>query len=114
MTRTPNRLLQEIVHLLLGLVALAAVTDLYFWLKLPLVSAGFTYLIILVLLSLVSSFLSLAVLSLIAVGSLNYFFCSSDLQFSRGLSRGHHCVSRFFDHLIDRHWLGEEGASRTS
>ena len=75
MTRTPNTgLLQETVYLLLGLVALAAVTGLYFWLKLPLVSAGFTYLIILVLLSLVSSFLSLAALSLVAAGSLNYFF----------------------------------------
>jgi C4-dicarboxylate-specific signal transduction histidine kinase len=81
MTRTPNRLLQEIVHLLLGLVALAAVTGLYFWLKLPLVSAGFTYLIILVVLSLVSSFLSLAALSLVAVGSLNYFFAPPIFSF---------------------------------
>jgi C4-dicarboxylate-specific signal transduction histidine kinase len=81
MTRTPNRLLQETVHLLLGLVALAGVTGLYFWLKLPLVSAGFTYLIILVLLSLVSSFLSLAALSLVAVGALNYFFAPSIFSF---------------------------------
>jgi signal transduction histidine kinase len=82
MTRTSNTgLLQETVRLLLGLVALAAVTVLYFWLKLPLVSAGFTYLIILVLLSLVSSFLSLAVLSLIAVGSLNYFFVAPIFSF---------------------------------
>src|SRR6476469_8505100 len=81
MTRTPNRLLQETVRLLLGLVALAGVTGLYFWLKLPLVSAGFTYLIILVLLSLVSSFLSLAALSLVAVGALNYFFAPPIFSF---------------------------------
>jgi K+-sensing histidine kinase KdpD len=69
------------LYLLLGLAALAAVTCLYFWLKLPLVSAGFTYLIILVLLSLVSSFLSLAALSLVAVGSLNYFFAPPIFSF---------------------------------
>ncbi len=82
MTRTPNTgLLRETLYLLLGLAALAAVTCLYFWLKLPLVSAGFTYLIILVLLSLVSSFLSLAALSLVAVGSLNYFFAPPIFSF---------------------------------
>ena len=67
-------LLHEGRYLLLGLVSLAAVTGLYFWLDAPLVSAAFTYLVVLVLLSLVSSFLSLVVLSFIGVGCLNYFF----------------------------------------
>jgi C4-dicarboxylate-specific signal transduction histidine kinase len=80
--RTSNtELLQETVRLLLALVALAAVTGLCFWLKAPLVSVGFTYLIILVLLALVSSFLSLAVLSSIAAGSLNYFFAPPIFSF---------------------------------
>ena len=48
-------LLHEAGYLLLGLVLLATVTGLYFWLDVPLVSAAFTYLVVLVLLSLVSN-----------------------------------------------------------
>jgi C4-dicarboxylate-specific signal transduction histidine kinase len=73
MTHGP-RLFQELVYLLVGIIALAGVTGLYFWLDLPLVSAAFTYLIVVVLLSFVSSFPSLIALSFIAVGCLNYFF----------------------------------------
>ena len=76
-----TELLQETVRLLLALVALAAVTGLCFWLKVPLVSVGFTYLIMLVLLALVRSFISLSVLSLIAAGSLNYFFAPPIFSF---------------------------------
>ena len=61
-------------YFLLGLVSLATVTGLYFWLDVPLVGAAFTYLVVLVLLSLVSNFSSLIVLSLIGVCCLNYFF----------------------------------------
>jgi PAS domain S-box-containing protein len=67
-------LLYEAGYLLLGLVSLATVTGLYFWLDVPLVPAAFTYLVILVLLSLVSNFTSLVVLSLIGVCCLSYFF----------------------------------------
>ena len=67
-------LLHEAGYLLLGLVSLATVTGLYFWLDVPLVAAAFTYLVVLVLLSLVSSFSSLIVLSFIGVCCLNYFF----------------------------------------
>jgi C4-dicarboxylate-specific signal transduction histidine kinase len=75
MTRSsPTRLLREAAHLSLGLIALAVVTGLHFWLDLPLVSAAFTYLIVIVLLSLVNSFASLIALSFIAVGCLDYFF----------------------------------------
>ena len=73
MTRGP-RLLHEMVQLFVSIIALAAVTGLYFWLDWPLVSAAFTYLIIVVLLSLVGSYPSVVALSLIAVGCLNYFF----------------------------------------
>jgi PAS domain S-box-containing protein len=65
---------REAGYLLLGLVSLATVTGLYLWLDVPLVSAAFTYLVVLVLLSLVSNFSSLIVLSIIGVGCLNYFF----------------------------------------
>ena len=65
---------REAGYLLLGLVSLATVTGLYLWLDVPLVSAAFTYLVILVLLSHVSNFSSLIVLSFIGVGCLNYFF----------------------------------------
>src|SRR6201987_4407630 len=67
-------LLHEAGYFLLGLVSLATVTGLYFWLDVPLVGAAFTYLVVLVLLSLISNFSSLIVLSFIGVGSLNYFF----------------------------------------
>jgi PAS domain-containing protein len=59
---------------LLGLVSLATVTGLYFWLDVPLVAAAFTYLVVLVLLSLVSNFSSSIVLSFIGVCCLSYFF----------------------------------------
>ncbi len=61
-------------YLLLGLVSLATVTGLYFWLDVPLVAAAFTYLVVLVLLSLVSNLSSLIVLSFIGVCCLSYFF----------------------------------------
>lgn len=67
-------LLHEAEYLLLGLVSLATVTALYFLLNLPLVAAAFTYLVALVLLSLVSNLSSLIVLSFIGVCCLNYFF----------------------------------------
>src|ERR1700723_456149 len=70
----PTALLREAGYLLLGLVSLATVTGLYFWLDVPLVAAAFTYLVVLVLLSLVSNLSSLIVISFIGVGCLSYFF----------------------------------------
>ncbi len=67
-------LLHEAGYLLLGLVSLATVTGLYFWLDVPLVAAAFTYLVVLVLLALVSHLSSLIALSFIGVGCLSYFF----------------------------------------
>jgi len=67
-------LLREAGYLLLGLVSLATVTGLYFWLDVPLVAVAFTYLVVLVLLAIVSNFYSLIVLSFIYAGCLNYFF----------------------------------------
>src|SRR5450432_2568360 len=64
----------EAGYFLLGLVSLATVTGLYFWLDVPLVAAAFTYLVVLVLLALVSHLSSLIVLSFIGVGCLSYFF----------------------------------------
>jgi PAS domain S-box-containing protein len=73
-TKGPTALLREAGYLLLGLVSLATVTGLYFWLDVPLVAAAFTYLIVLVLLSLVCNLSSLIVLSFIGVCCLSYFF----------------------------------------
>jgi signal transduction histidine kinase len=72
--KRPTALLREAGYLLLGLVSLATVTGLYFWLDVPLVAVAFTYLIVLVLLSLVSNLWSLIVLSFIGGCCLNYFF----------------------------------------
>jgi hypothetical protein len=106
-------LLHEAGYLLLGLVSLATVTGLYFWLDAPLVAAAFTYLVILVLLSLVSNFSSLIVLSFIGVGCLN-FFRSSDLQLPRRLpTRPHHNI-RVCDHRIRRQLSGDESSGRTT
>ena len=66
-------LLHEAGYFLLGLVSLVTVTGLYFWLDVPLVAAAFTYLVVLVLLSLVSNLSSLIVLSFIGVCCLSYF-----------------------------------------
>jgi C4-dicarboxylate-specific signal transduction histidine kinase/PAS domain-containing protein len=70
----PTALLREAGYLLLGLVSLATVTGLYFWLDVPLVAAAFTYLVVLVLVSLVSNLSSLVVLSFVGVCCLSYFF----------------------------------------
>jgi PAS domain S-box-containing protein len=70
----PTALFREAGYLLLGLVSLATVTGLYFWLDVPLVAAAFTYLVVLVLLALVSNLFSLIVLSFIGVACLSYFF----------------------------------------
>src|ERR1700723_1691498 len=72
--KRPTALLREAGYLLLGLVLLATVTGLYFWLDVPLVAAAFTYLVVLVLLSLVSNLSTLIVLSFIGVCCLSYFF----------------------------------------
>ncbi len=72
--KRPTALLREAGYLLLGLVSLATVTGLYFWLDVPLVAAAFTFLVVLVLLSLVSNLSSLIVLSFIGVCCLSYFF----------------------------------------
>jgi signal transduction histidine kinase len=72
--KRPTALLREAGYLLLGLVSLATVTGLYFWLDVPLVAVAFTYLMVLVLLSLVSHLWPLIVLSFIGGCCLNYFF----------------------------------------
>jgi signal transduction histidine kinase len=72
--KRPTALLREAGCLLLGLVSLATVTGLYFWLDVPLVAAAFTYLVILVLLSLICNLSSLIVLSFVGVCCLSYFF----------------------------------------
>jgi PAS domain S-box-containing protein len=72
--KRPTALLREVGYVLLGLVSLATVTGLYFWLDVPLVAAAFTYLVALVLLSLVSNLSSLIVLSFIGACCLSYFF----------------------------------------
>jgi len=94
MTHGP-RLFQELVYLLVGIIALAGVTGLYFWLDLPVVSAAFTYLIVVVLLSLVSSFPSLVALSFIAVGCLDYFFTSPTFSLRMDYSQDIIAVAAF-------------------
>src|SRR3984957_20077549 len=79
--KRPTALLREAGYLLLGLVSLATVTGLYFWLDVPLVAAAFTYLVVLVLLSLVTNLSSLIVVSFIGVCCLSYFFAPPIFSF---------------------------------
>lgn len=72
---------REVLRLLVGVLALAALTWLCFWLNLGLVSAAFTYLILIVLLSLSGGLISLIVLCFAAVASLNYFFAPPIFSF---------------------------------
>src|SRR5215471_164265 len=65
---------REAVRFLLGLVALASLTALCFWLDFRVVSTAFAYLILIVLASLAGRFISLIALSFIAYGCLRYFF----------------------------------------
>jgi K+-sensing histidine kinase KdpD len=64
-----------------GGIALALVTMACFRLGLDLATAAFAYLIVIVLLSLMGSFYVSAVLSIIAVAALNYFFAPPIFNF---------------------------------
>jgi PAS domain S-box-containing protein len=88
-------LLHEAGYLLLGLVSLATVTGLYFWLDLPLAAAAFTYLVVLALLSLVSNFSSLIVLSFIGLCCLSYFFAPPIYSFRVDYSQDLITISAF-------------------
>src|SRR5712675_3543026 len=88
-------LLHEAGYLLLGLVSLATVTGLYFLLDVPLVAAAFTYLVVLVLLSLVSNFSSLIVLSFIGLCCLSYFFAPPIYSFRVDYSQDLITISAF-------------------
>jgi PAS domain S-box-containing protein len=88
-------LLHETGYFLLGLVSLATVTGLYFWLDVPLVVAAFTYLVVIVLLSLVSNRSSLIVLSFICVGCLSYFFAPPIYSFRVDYSQDIIAISAF-------------------
>jgi hypothetical protein len=79
-----KKLWHDTAYLLFGLVGLAAVTGLYFWLGFPPVSAAFTYLILIVFLSLWSLTLLVYPFQCRSWFS-ELFLCVSDLQFSHRL-----------------------------
>jgi len=75
------RLWQSAAQLSFGVGVLALVTLVCFQLGLNLTTAAFAYLIAIVLLSIMGGFTSSAVLSIVAVGCLNYFFASPVFNF---------------------------------
>ena len=79
--RSATRSFREAMRFLLGLIALVLLTALCFWMHFSLISTAFTYLILIVLLSLSGGFISLIALSLIAVGCLNFFFAPPIFEF---------------------------------
>src|ERR1700733_1370984 len=99
--KRPTALLREAGYFLLALASFATVPGLYFWLDVPLVAAAFTYLIVLVLLSLVTNLWSLIVLSFIGVGCLSYFFAPPIYSF------------RVCDYLVRHQLPGNESSGRT-
>jgi PAS domain S-box-containing protein len=72
---------RPVAQFLLGIVALALLTLVCFWLQLNLASAAFGYVIVIVLLSLMGSFVASVIFSTIAVGCLNYFFAPPIFNF---------------------------------
>src|SRR2546428_2644501 len=78
--QTP-RFWQSAARLLFGVGGLALVTLVCLQLGLNLTTAAFAYLIAIVLLSLVGGFTSSVVLSIVAVGCLNYFFAAPVFHF---------------------------------
>src|SRR5437870_12473656 len=75
MTRPRTRVFRRAVgHVLLGLGAFGLITTVCFQVGFNSSPTAFLYLIVIVLLSLVSDFIPLALLSILAVASLNYFF----------------------------------------
>ena len=69
-----SRFRRSAAHYVLGVVGLVLLTFACFSLGLNLAMAGLVYLIFITLLSLTGTFVESAILSLVAVGCLNYFF----------------------------------------
>src|SRR3981189_3689739 len=64
-----------------GSIALAVVTLICFRLEVGLATTAFVYLLVIVLFSLMGNFFASAILSIVAVGGLNYFFAPPILNF---------------------------------
>src|SRR5713101_4745208 len=65
----------------LGSAALAVVTLAFFWFQVDLAATAFTYLVVILLFSLMGSFIASALLSIVAVVGLAYFFVPPILHF---------------------------------
>ena len=72
--RQSTTLWRSVVQCFFGGIALALVTWICFLLEADLAVTAFVYLVVIVLLSLMGSFLASAILSIVAVGGLSYFF----------------------------------------
>jgi PAS domain S-box-containing protein len=71
---SPSRFRQSAAQIVLGGIGLASLTFACFRLGANLATASFVYLILITLLSLTGTFIESAILSLLAVGCLNFFF----------------------------------------
>jgi PAS domain S-box-containing protein len=71
----------SVAQVLVGGVGLSLLTIVCFWIGLDTDTTGFAYLIVIALLSLMGSFVGSAVLSIIAVVCLNYFFAEPRFSF---------------------------------
>ena len=76
-----SRLWLSVAQLLFGCIGLALLTFVRFRVGLDTDTTGFAYLILIALLSLMGSFIGSAVLSIIAVVCLNYFFAEPQFSF---------------------------------
>ena len=79
--RRANTLRRPAEQCFFGGIALAVATLICFLLEADLAVAAFVYLVVIVLLSLMGSFLASAILSIVAVGGLSYFFAPPIFSF---------------------------------
>src|SRR3989442_3556923 len=106
-----TRFWQSAAQLLFGVGALALVTLVCFQLGLNLTTAAFAYLIAIVLLSLMGGFTSSAVLSIVAVGCLTYFFAAPVFNFKVEYSLDAVVVISFLPTLLVVTGLGRRARS---
>jgi len=100
-------------QLFLGSIALALVTLAFLWLHADLATTAFANLVVILLFSLMGSFAASALLSIVSVASLAYFFAPPIFQFR--IDAPHHVVALvafFFTSLIVTHLIRNAGKEK--
>ena len=94
---------RPIAQFALGLSGLALVTLVCFWMEFDVTPTAFLYLVVILVLSLVSSLMPLAALSILAVAALNYFFVAPRFFVHRRATTGRGGPGHVPDHRARDH-----------